>query len=241
MVGFPIIRQYAQKAEDVYLPEAELNKKYPSAFIKTIPHLDVQFFIETNASQKYHFISVRGTANHENIKTDAEIVKIWNKKLGAHFHEGFHESALAIYCSLPPLRKDFQIRLSGHSLGGAIAVILMMMLKVDGFSLGQGISFGQPKVTNRKGVLKYRDLPLLRVTNFEDPVPMVPPSTFLTWFNDGLFRHVGQELLLYKGKYKFFSERKSERIAISSFWFHLFRIDIKAHFMKSYQSNLSLK
>jgi triacylglycerol lipase len=242
VVKFSLIREYAQKAEDVYLGEEALRKKYPSALIKTISHLDVQFFIETDDKQKVYYISVRGTANFENFKVDSEIVKIYNEKLGGHFHHGFIECANSIYWYLPSLRKDYEIRLTGHSLGGAIATILMMILMVDGFRLGKTITFGAPKICNRKTVLKFHDADILRIVNDEDPVPYLPPTTFFTWWNNGLFRQLGEEILLFPGeKFKVISRRKAERIGLSSLWLHLLDLEINSHYIKAYQSNLFLK
>ncbi|MDF1591912.1 MAG: hypothetical protein P1P89_10390 [Desulfobacterales bacterium] len=43
----------------------------------------------------------------------------------------------------PQLRKDFTIDTTGHSLGGAVAVILAMYLDVNHYAIGQVVTFGK--------------------------------------------------------------------------------------------------
>ncbi|MEZ5632891.1 lipase family protein [Nitrosomonas sp.] len=70
-------------------------------------------------------ISVRGTANLKNIKEDAEYIQSKNNKLNIYVHKKFDEDAFKIYQDiLPYLKKDYAVKLTGHSLGAAIAALL---------------------------------------------------------------------------------------------------------------------
>lgn len=108
--------------------------------------------------------------------------------------------------------------MTGHSLGGAARAIVLMWLKEDGFKLGQTIAFGQPKVTNHDGVLKYRTLPLLRYVNDGDPVPLLPPFELFTTLDEGPYQHFGPEVVLENGPdYRVNTEHQVERQSVLSF------------------------
>ncbi|MCH2058850.1 MAG: lipase family protein [Thalassotalea sp.] len=114
--------------------------------------IDVQYFLEITSANT-QLVSVRGTANLTNSKEDAEFVKAKDKQLDIYVHKGFEQDAMAIYNDLLPLLdKTLPIQLTGHSLGAAIATLLMMYLHDVGFSIKESINFGQPKVTNKEGM-----------------------------------------------------------------------------------------
>ena len=80
-----------------------------------------------------------------------------DKKTGIPLHEGFSFAARQVYADLKPLLKtDYRIRTTGHSLGGAVALILAMYLDVDQFDIDHVITFGQPKVTNLCISIQFR-------------------------------------------------------------------------------------
>ncbi len=122
-------------------------------------------------------------------------VEMLNAALGAakpiFLHDGFGAAAEAFYKEVRNLLipRD-EIHVTGHSLGAAIAAILMMYLDTDGFTLKTCYTFGQPKVTNSEGMAKFRHLPLVRVVDNEDIVPLVPPLTIVTALH-GEYRHFG--------------------------------------------------
>jgi hypothetical protein len=74
-----------------------------------------------------------------------------------------------------------------------------MLLKEDGFKLGQAMTFGQPKVTNGDGARKYSTLPLLRFVNDKDPVSLLPPFELFAVLDEGPFQHFGPEVVLGDG------------------------------------------
>ena len=72
--------------------------------------------------------------------------------------------------------KDARLLLTGHSLGGAVATIIGQRLIDFGFDPGrlQVITFGAPAVGNAAFSKMYGNrLDLVRVTNSQDPVPLV--------------------------------------------------------------------
>ena len=80
---------------------------------------------------------------------------------------------------------------------GAIFTLLRMYIYEDVFSVVRSIKLGQPKVTNDHGVGMYGFLPLTRVVDENDLVPMVPPITLLDSIH-GCYEHFGDEVIFSK-------------------------------------------
>lgn len=243
-IDFKRILQFAEAASLVYKSDTQILKKCgKNVKIFTLPETDVKCFIKTNNRTKKQCISVRGTANTENVFKDIKVWKTYNKKLGIYIHKGFNESAVEVYNTIiKSLKKDYEIIVTGHSLGAAIGTILLMMLKEDGFKLGESIVFGGPKITNKRGAKKYRDLFLLRVVHDNDPVPLLPPLDLFSILDFGPYRHFCAEIILYDGdSFEFIDKEKAEHIVISSFWLHILTEEVSDHFMKNYIKSIKDK
>ncbi|NVK38055.1 MAG: lipase family protein [Gammaproteobacteria bacterium] len=160
-----------------------------------LPNVEVNYLLSEKDGVQY--ITVRGTANLQNALVDLDINLKQDTKLNILVHQGFAQAAELIYQDVQPLlNKARPIQTTGHSLGGAVAVILAMYLKTDGFDLPQVITFGQPKVTNVTGANAFDDLPLLRVVTPDDAVPLVPPLSPLQIKNLDVYWHMGEEMIL---------------------------------------------
>ena len=197
---FALIRTYAQLAHDTYLPAAELdiqlNRQGQSLVHQAIIEASqVSYFLST--ADGVQTIAVRGTANLTNAMVDLDIELQPDEQLGIILHNGFRSGALAVANDVQPwLQPDQPIHITGHSLGGAIAVILTMYLQQEGFSVEQVITFGQPKVTNVTGANRYADMPLTRVVTLKDMVPLVPPISPLQIKDLDIYWHLGEEIIL---------------------------------------------
>jgi len=188
----------------------------------------VNVVIEIDDAKKIQWIAVRGSSNLRNwILNFRYLQRSFFKNSLMHqgaidLHIGFHTAANDVYGSiLPHLRQDYQTRLTGHSLGGAIAVILMMFLLEDGYRVEKCITFGQPKVTDKKGAQMCQNLPLLRVINDEDIVPLVPPGTLLTQLQGG-YHHFGERVILQSGKGYTYEDPLIQDQTMYSLWMRLF-------------------
>lgn len=125
-------------------------------------------------------IAVRGTANLRNTAFDLEFLKSRSEKLGIYLHSGFEASALAIYADLRPrLKEGYAIRVAGHSLGAAAAIILGMLLQSDGYEVEKVLASAPPKVTDAEGWARFPRLRVLRLAEPYDPVPFLPPHSLL--------------------------------------------------------------
>jgi hypothetical protein len=96
------------------------------------------------------------------------------------------------------------------------------------------ITFGQPKVTTEAGVARFRELPLLRVVNHDDPVPNLPWETPGA-ARGGFYRHFGQELRFSdRGTFELLAEHRAEAFLVTSFFARLGRENPLEHEIARY-------
>lgn len=242
-VDFRKIQWYADRASSAYQSEQEIMDAFPDTVrVKTVGNTKVQYFLENPLNQNKQILSIRGTANVKNAIEDAEYLQVKNSKLGIYVDKGFDQDTALIYADvLPHLDKNKEIIITGHSLGAAISTLMMMYLHVDGFKVGDSVNFGQPKVTNGAGREKYHDLPLLRIIDENDLVPLLPPKSLLDSIH-GQYTHIGPEVILLEGLYYVYQDEHLQRETDSiSFWSNLRDLSVKAHFIKHYQHNIDSK
>src|SRR4029077_10502340 len=203
-------------------------------------------YVEVNEAKRVQWIVVRGTSSIVNIRSDVDYNKVVDSRLAIPLHKGFADAAVQVYQFAKPLLKTgYETRVTGHSYGGAAGVTSLMLLKENGFKLGQAMTFGQPKVTNRDGVRKYRTLPLLRFVNDKDPVPLLPPIELFAVLDEGPYQHFGPEVVLEDGSnYRFDTEYQVERLSVFSFWNNLKNLsiqDVPEHFISTYLTRIQQK
>ena len=201
--SFSIIKQQAQLANAAYAPAEELAAilkadNFELVKHKLLPATQVSYFLtHVNGVQT---VAIRGTANVQNVMVDLDVNLKQDTQLGIQVHQGFSSAALAVYHDLQSsIKKDQPIQTTGHSLGGAVALLLGMYLKQEGYQLASIITFGQPKVTNVGGAQQYSNLPLTRVVTTEDIVPLVPPLSPFQLKELDIYWHNGEELILMQG------------------------------------------
>jgi len=180
------------------LTEILNQQNYEVQKFKQIEGFSVGYVLATNHKTRQHVIAVRGTANAENVIVDAAFVLVPDNLSGIKIHQGFLLSATDIYQSVKQkINPDYTIDTIGHSLGGAAAIILAMMLDAQGYHVGEVITFGQPKVTNISGSRKFEHLNVTRLVTPKDIVPLVPPLDPMDLMNLSIFWHQGTEIVLY--------------------------------------------
>lgn len=206
---FNMLFKYAEFADSAYKSTDQIkiicNKyNYDFMFSNASSNTAVGYFVAVNEKTNSTLISVRGTSNVDNVLVDIDYNFINDKHAGVALHKGFSQSTSVIYDELlPRLNKTHNINVTGHSLGGAIAVILAMYLDTNGFNVNKVITFGQPKVTNRSGAKRYEHLDITRVVTEKDMVPIVPPfdTSQLLSFKMDIFWHAGIEYVLFPKQY----------------------------------------
>lgn len=201
-IDFKKIRQFAALAKATYETENTVKQtdffdSYTLKQYRNIPEIEITYLIASDKLTNEPVIAVRGTSNVENALVDIAVKLRDEAAAGIKLHDGFALAASRIYQDIQPLLdKSERVHLTGHSLGGAVAVILAMYLEHDGFNVGNVITFGQPKVTNIAGSRQYADLNLIRVVTPRDLVPLVPPIDPLDINNLDIYWHGGREVLL---------------------------------------------
>jgi len=177
------------------------KQNYEVQQFRQIEGFSVGYVLATNHKTRQHILAVRGTANAENIIVDAAFVLVPDKISGIKMHQGFLLSATDIYESVKQeINPEYTVNTIGHSLGGAAALILAMMLDAQGYHVGEVITFGQPKVTNISGSRHFEHLNVTRLVTPKDIVPLVPPLDPMDLMNLSIFWHQGTEIVLYPNK-----------------------------------------
>ncbi|GLS39422.1 hypothetical protein GCM10010869_50190 [Mesorhizobium tianshanense] len=240
-VDFRELEYYALRSKASYASEEEIRRQFPNTtVVKTVEPINVQYFVETDPAAKTQTISVRGTANKLNIRQDVEVALVKDSFLGFLLHEGFRDDAVKVLDDMRPhLKKDHTIRVTGHSLGGAIALILTNYIYREGYKVERLVTFGQPKVTDDKTNHRYKVAnpdykKITRVVREHDPVPLVPPRP--------KYGHVGPELILKEGQgYVFLDAYDADRLSIGDFWRNFGDAHLKDHSMDLYLANIQGK
>jgi triacylglycerol lipase len=204
-IDFAVLQQHAIFANAAYQPEDNIrilleSSNYTLTLYHTIPDIQISFLLATNDLTKTQVISIRGTANTKNAMVDIYLKLVLDQKTGLRLHHGFSLAAKKIYAKLKPLLKaDYKINVTGHSLGGAVALILAIYLDADQFDIEQVTTFGQPKVTNISGAGKIQHINIIRVVNPLDLVPLVPLFDPVDISNVDIYWHAGKEVILLAG------------------------------------------
>lgn len=201
-IDFLQLKEYAVFAHATYLTEAEISriselKHYTLSRYGNILELEVSYFLLTNDKTRAQVIAVRGTSNVENVLIDVDLKLKTDRYAGIRLHSGFSQAAEKIYQEIKPLLKpDYAVSTTGHSLGGAVALILAMYLDLDHFNSNRVVTFGQPKVTNITGAKKFEHLDIIRVVMPRDLVPLVPLLDPVDINDLDIYWHAGKEVIL---------------------------------------------
>jgi len=246
-VDWNSIRWFAVFARMAYKKDNDVIRAHYKDYDVYINEInEVKYIVISDSIKKEQYISVRGTSNSHNALQDINFLRSKSRRLGISLHSGFHRTAELIADDLiPRLDTTWTTWVTGHSLGAADALIVGWYLDHAGHSVAECINFGQPKVTDSRGIHKMRDkIKITRVVNETDIVPLVPPSGT----HVHRYAHNGELLkLLDNGKYCFLEEPDSLNYGVNSFWlfaaresFSFYEIgkELPDHFMDNYIDNI---
>jgi hypothetical protein len=119
---------------------------------------------------------------------DLKIVSVYHRN-GGLVHSGFYTEYSKVAHGIQDAIKSHnpvglkKVWITGHSLGGAMAVLLSMDIKPAGC-----YTFGQPRVGNKK-LMKQIDFPYYRYKNNNDIVTNVP-FVILGYCHGGILRYI---------------------------------------------------
>ena len=92
-------------------------------------------------------------------------------------HRGYRIIARECADALAPLMTPgYSVQLTGHSLGGAVAVATALLFRSRGASVEKVVTFGAPKLGPRETRDAAESLDVLRVVQKDDLIPLLPMS-----------------------------------------------------------------
>ena len=159
----------------------ELKNHLQSAdfeLVETFNEGGTQAFLATRSTDKIAVLAFRGTEadSWKDVKTDIKF-RFYKGEHGAKMHRGFRDAYQKIKdqvkSAVDQHTQDNTLYITGHSLGGALAIIAAKHLERD--ALAACYTFGSPRVGNEEFAEEIR-APIYRIVNAADGVPRVPPS-----------------------------------------------------------------
>lgn len=211
---------FAERANAAYHEAKDFRHEYGEHVEEgEFPVSGMRIYVDSNPGGKTQWVIVRGTANMPNIFDDLDFVDRDEHELGIHVHEGFDDALQeCLPWVIPRLDSTRPVWVTGHSLGGAVAVLLVATLDHRGYKDVSAVTFGQPKFTDAHGAEKLAHLNILRIVHDEDPVPMVPP-VFVGGDTFTSYSHFGPEVIVKPGGHFYFLPQHSAgRLDPSNFW-----------------------
>ena len=183
------------------------------------PVSGLRVYLDADPAAPEQWVIIRGTANKLNILFDLEFVGSNEHELGINVHHGFDR---ALQECLPwivqRLDKTRPVRVTGHSLGGSVAALLVATLDHRGYKDVSAITFGQPKFTDASGAKKLAHLDILRIVHDQDPVPLLPPVD-VEGKNFAVYHHFGPEVIVRPdGHFYYLPEHSVYRIDVIRYW-----------------------
>ena len=186
-----ILSRTARLSRMAYLPEENIRNKLETEGAKKIFIYSYEGMLAFMAEFTSDVVvSFRGVGTVGEFKT---ILQFWKKEYkGVRVHAGFADSvdkfSKYIINDINTVPKGKKIIYTGHSFGGAMALLLTMHCKPDIIC-----TFGAPRAGGGDNYLSmFSDVEVLRVQTKSDFVSMLPPSLPLI-IN---YEHVGKPILL---------------------------------------------
>jgi len=220
-IDFSRILQHALRSWATYHSEDEIESGVfepqlsvfgPESVARECLHLgNFGMFLEVNADGS-QWIAVRGTKVLQNVIDNLQYNLEHAPELGLRSHEGYIALSRKAFDELRPrLRIKQAVRITGHSLGGAVAALLALRLVQAGYRVVEVVTFGAPKFTDIEGSVFFlrRQISLLRITNRGDSVPSLPP-----WHQ---YVHTGAEVHLHGDDPVLFDWISSGQAAVTHF------------------------
>ena len=235
-IDFSTLDVNAKRAKAAYATPAQIRAAYPKTVVVATPGgRDVQYFIEQDNKAKVQYLVVRGTMDDKTLSEDFDAKVRDDRATKIPIHTGFDQDARAVWKDAQPyLKKGYQTYLVGHSLGGAVAAVLGIYMIEDGYKVDKIYTYGQPRFTTSAGVSQLGFLPLMRVVEENDLVPLLPPGVMINK-KFGPYQQVGPEVILLQGPdYVYLPGPDASQLSLGEFWRDLAVADLKDHKIDNY-------
>ena len=146
------------------------------SLVATFDKNGTQAFLVSNDDLQMNVLAFRGTEKDiRDIKADlrATTLEVEGYKVHSGFYKAFNEIKEDIEFALTDISNGYALYITGHSLGGALALLATKYLASD--SIGACYTFGGPRVASSNFGDSIKT-PIYRVINAADVVPRVPPA-----------------------------------------------------------------
>jgi triacylglycerol lipase len=156
--------------------------------------IDTQGFVASN--DNHILVTFCGSESSEDWWTNLTFTSETGPFRGTKVHKGFQDALVPTLIRIASDAQRYnpasskQIWIAGHSLGGALAVLLTAMLIADDVPVAGLYTYGAPRVGDKafEEACNQRFTNAFRVVNEDDMVPHLPPE-FLG------YSHTGQRVL----------------------------------------------
>ncbi len=177
--------------------------------------------------------------------------------VGARFHRGFMEAIHEIWEPLMAAvneaitSKDRPLWVTGHSLGGALALLAAWRFQRNFIAVHEVVTFGAPMIGNDAAARAFEQEfagKIFRYVNFEDPVPLLPSVSLVA----NTYAHCQSEVSLaalaamasaldtLKQSTPSAVDRLIEASQVDQLW-KAVQSRISAHFIGHYQERVKVK
>jgi hypothetical protein len=145
---------------------------------RTLDSLGVRFNIieyTRGDTDRKRVLSIRGTKTLNNILQNMDAQLTFYEDLGVKAHRGYSEIARAMAEEIIDdnllVIDELPLLLTGHSLGGAVSVLLANLLTRRGFAIEGVYTFGMPKFVDKEGALLLKqNLRIVQIEHVLDPI-----------------------------------------------------------------------
>ena len=161
--------------------------------------VDTQCFVASNDERV--LIAFNGSESAQDWFGNAKLIQKEGFTPGTKIHGGFKDSLAVVEQELDVLLESFdantkEIWLTGHSLGGALAVLLAAKLAAKNIPVSGLYTFGTPRVGDKAFAdtldEKLKDTASYRLVVSGDFVPHIPPPFLSPSLN---YAHAGERIL----------------------------------------------